>query len=233
MYAGFRHINVKKESPRKIINVWVKKEFANLCRIYRAGIPCPQPLMVRKHILLQSFIGSDGWPAPELHEVGRGKANDPGKISEKQWLKIYLQTIRIICALYHRCRLVHADLSERNLLWYDKTVWVIDVAQAVQREHPRADEFLMRDIENITNYFDRRTPINVVSAEKVFSFVKDASVSTDKAVLHRYTKLADRQLLLTKPFGEAGYRFGSKHDPVVKQFKGLMISSSDGIQDSE
>eukprot|EP01138_Halocafeteria_seosinensis_P000722 gb/GECG01000739.1/.p1 GENE.gb/GECG01000739.1/~~gb/GECG01000739.1/.p1 ORF type:complete len:743 (+),score=110.06 gb/GECG01000739.1/:1-2229(+) len=219
----FRHVNLKKESPRKIITIWAKKEFANLCRIYRAGIPCPEPLLARKHILLQSFIGVDGWPAPELHEVGRGKTNDPGKLSDKQWQKIYYQVARIICALYHRCRLVHADLSERNLLWYDKKVWVIDVAQAVQREHPRADEFLMRDIRNITNYFQRRTSIRVLPPERLYDFVKDPSVSTDKAVLHRYTKLADRQYLRQLPARSSHYALGSKEDPVVKQLKGMLL----------
>ncbi len=51
--------------------------------------------------------------------------------------------------LYRGAGLVHADLSEYNLLWWNDTVHFIDVAQAVDIMHPQASEFLLRDCSNI------------------------------------------------------------------------------------
>jgi hypothetical protein len=42
--------------------------FAN--RMRRCGLPCPQALALKKHVLVMSFIGGDdGRPAPQLKTV--------------------------------------------------------------------------------------------------------------------------------------------------------------------
>lgn len=45
--------------------------------------------------------------------------------------------------LYMKCNLVHADLSEYNLLWdkLDGKISIIDVSQSVESAHPFAHEF--------------------------------------------------------------------------------------------
>ena len=32
------------QNPRKVVKLWAEKEWANLTRMWRAGLPCPQPL---------------------------------------------------------------------------------------------------------------------------------------------------------------------------------------------
>jgi RIO kinase 3 len=52
--------------------------------------------------------------------------------------------------IHRECKLVHADLSEYNMLWFDNKVWIIDVSQAVEIAHPAALEFLFRDCSSVT-----------------------------------------------------------------------------------
>lgn len=60
--------------------------------------------------------------------------------------------------MYNDAKLVHADLSEYNILWHQDCCWFIDVAQSVEPGHPSALEFMMRDCNNIStvrrNFFN-------------------------------------------------------------------------------
>lgn len=64
-FYRFRH-GYCRHNPRKMVRLWAEKEMRNLARMYAAGLPVPQPILLRSHVLLMSFIGKDGWPAPKL-----------------------------------------------------------------------------------------------------------------------------------------------------------------------
>lgn len=53
--------------------------------------------------------------------------------------------------LYEEANLIHADLSEYNILWHDNQCYFIDVSQSVEPSHENAFHFLHRDCVNITN----------------------------------------------------------------------------------
>lgn len=108
----------------KLVSKWAEKEYRNLIRINRTGsILAPKPLRLKGVVLLMSFIGKDGIPAPKLKDLA----------SENEfvdWCSLYTQVVYDIRTLFHKCRLIHADLSEYNLLYLDGKVWIIDVSQA-------------------------------------------------------------------------------------------------------
>jgi RIO kinase 1 len=72
--------------------------------------------------------------------------------------------------MYHECNLVHGDLSEYNLLWHNGRAVIIDVSQSVEHSHPYANDFLRKDITNITDFFKKRG-VNTLSAYRLFQLI--------------------------------------------------------------
>lgn len=154
----FRH-RFNKQNPTKVIHMWAEKEIRNLRRMKEANICCPDAILLKKHVLIMSFIGKDMIPAPKVKDV---------ELPFEDMTIMYEQTVEIIRALYTKCKLVHADLSEYNLLWYDDKTWVIDVSQAVEITHPHAFDFLLRDCTNISSFFQKKGVLNVPNGQDLF-----------------------------------------------------------------
>ncbi|CAN0116546.1 unnamed protein product, partial [Ectocarpus sp. 13 AM-2016] len=153
-----------KQSREKMFAIWAKKEHRNLLRLHRAGIPCPEPIKQREHTLVLSFIGKDHWPAPQLREIDLSKANwrrlvekNPTKNTRRNgWSRCYAQVLELARLMFLKCHLVHADLSEYNVLYHEKVCHVIDVGQAVDTGHPKARELLRRDMSVVDSFFRRK-----------------------------------------------------------------------------
>ena len=141
--AGDRRFASVRGSRKGIVFAWTKKEYSNLARAHDAGIPVPEPLAFDRNILLMEFLGRGEVPYPQLRNA---EVADYGVV--------YRQILGYIERLYQDARLVHADLSEYNILYHEKP-YLIDMGQAVTLDHPRAGAFLIRDIRNINRYFSR------------------------------------------------------------------------------
>ena len=61
-----------KSNPRKMVRMWAEKEMRNYRRLALAGVPCPEPIQLKDHVLLMRFIGDDGWAAPRLKDGAAG-----------------------------------------------------------------------------------------------------------------------------------------------------------------
>jgi RIO kinase 1 len=144
-----RFKNIKRDH-RNIIYTWAKKEFRNLQRMVDAGSIVPKPIKYRKNILVMEYIGEGDQPAPELRLVRITRPANKFKIIIEQMKTIYSEA-----------GLVHGDISEYNILMRDDEPVIIDVGQAVMHNHPRANELLVHDINNITNYFKRTYSIKI------------------------------------------------------------------------
>lgn len=161
-----------KSSNRAMVKVWAEKEFRNLRRLYAAGIPCPEPVYLKAHVLVMSFLGnSKGYPAPRLRDVELEMTDDE---AAAKWKSIYIELLTYMRKMYQVCRLVHADLSEYNLLFFKDRLYVIDVSQSVEHDHPRSLEFLRMDIKNVSDFFKRKG-VDTISERSVFGFVTASS----------------------------------------------------------
>lgn len=141
-----RFLRIKK-SRHNLVYLWCRKEFKNLSRASILGISVPKPYAVRKNVIVMEFIGEHGNPAPLLKDVN---VKNPQK-----WYDSLMNSIKKM----YEGRLVHADLSEFNVLVFKKRPVIIDMAQSVLIEHPNAINFLKKDVNNINNFFKRKCKI--------------------------------------------------------------------------
>ncbi|CAO3653406.1 unnamed protein product [Mucor hiemalis] len=169
----FRH-GYSKSNPRKMVKVWAEKEMRNLRRIQQAGIPSPDALVLRMHVLVMEFLGDkNGWAYPRLKDA---------QIETSRYPSLYYQLVKNVRTMYQVCKLVHADLSEYNILYHSRKLYIIDVSQSVEHDHPHASEFLRKDLSNVTDYFAKKG-VRVMSIMELFKFVTDVTFSNDEAVV--------------------------------------------------
>ncbi|KAK7530423.1 extragenic suppressor of the bimD6 mutation [Phyllosticta citricarpa] len=182
-----------KSNNRAMVKVWAEKEMRNLKRLHAAGIPCPEPIYLRLHVLVMGFLGDrKGWPAPRLRDVPSSLNLDDSDAIEARWKELYVQLLGYMRTMYQVCRLVHADLSEYNLLYHEHKIYMIDVSQSVEHDHPRALEFLRMDIRNVGDFF-RSRGVDVLPDRIVFAFVTDAAAPTDVPGMERTLEEAWRR----------------------------------------
>jgi RIO kinase 1 len=151
---------------KAVISAWAKKEFRNLKRAEEADVRVPHPLAVRENILVMELVGEMPTPALPLNEV---------KLDPEEARRVYDRISDYISHLYHRADLVHADLSEFNILYYHGPV-LIDMGQSVTLDHPMAKKFLERDITNLARYFKKAYGFG--SEEKIWERLRKLEVGS-------------------------------------------------------
>lgn len=162
----FRH-GYCRSNPRKMVRTWAEKEMRNLVRMHTANLTVPEPILLRGHVLVMDFIGHEGWAAPKLKDA---------ELSNSRACKLYRDCVVMMWAMFNKCHLVHADLSEFNLLYHEGMVYVIDVSQSVEHDHPRALDFLRKDCTNITEFF-KKQGVATMLVKELFDFITDPTVT--------------------------------------------------------
>ncbi|KAK9414085.1 putative Serine/threonine-protein kinase RIO1 [Seiridium unicorne] len=164
-----------KGNNRKMVQLWAEKEFRNLRRIHASGISCPEPIHLKLHVLVMGFLGDRrGYAYPRLHDT-----RIDGDDAEQVWRSLYLQLMGVMRRMYQVCKLVHADLSEYNILYHDQKLYIIDVSQSVEHDHPRSLEFLRMDIKNTGDFF-RKQGVDTLSDRTIFDFVTASEGTVDE-----------------------------------------------------
>jgi len=137
-----RYDNLKNKK-RKVIFAWVQREFRNLMNAREAQVSVPTPITFSNNVLVIESIGKNGLIAPMLKDsIPKNKKLFFDKIVDNI-KKLYL------------AKLVHADLSAFNILNFNEVPVFIDMSQATLMRHPRAEEYLERDVKNICSFFNK------------------------------------------------------------------------------
>jgi RIO kinase 1 len=61
--------------------------------------------------------------------------------------------------------------------YHEGQLYIIDVSQSVENDHPLAMEFLRKDCTNITSFFGRRHNVCTMTVKELFDFITDVSIS--------------------------------------------------------
>lgn len=131
---------------------WIKREYYMLQKLSSLGCLIPKVYATRKDTILMDYIGSENLPAPRLSDVILS-TNQAQKAFE-----LILENIR----LFFRGGIVHGDLSEYNILYWNEQPYIIDFPQSIDvRTHPQVRELLERDVRNVCKYFEKYFPVDI------------------------------------------------------------------------
>lgn len=152
--AGDPRFAKVKKNRRSVVFNWCRREFKNLKTAFEAGVSCPEPITFNENILVISFIGENGELSPRLIDVNLENPQDAYDFILEDYEKLI------------KAGLVHTDLSPYNILLWDKP-YLIDFSQAVPLKHQMAKEFLIRDLKNLNNHFNK-LGVKIINTEQLF-----------------------------------------------------------------
>lgn len=141
---------------REIVFAWVLREYRNLLVARQAGVRVPTPIIQKNHVLLEEYIG-DEEPAPQLKDA---------HLTKDEFEACYEELVFQIKKLYSDAKIVHADLSEFNILYFNKKPVLIDFSQATSVKDQRAKEYLERDCRNVDSFFGKEKTFNQILSKK-------------------------------------------------------------------
>lgn len=134
-----------------------EKEYRALKLAFPHEVAVPKPISWNRHIVAMGMI-----EGTELAE--HGKIQEPKKVLQEILLNLQ--------KAYLRANIIHADLSEYNIILNSDThILIIDWPQYVSGDHPNAEELLTRDITNILQFFKRKHLLKL-GLDGVKAFVK-------------------------------------------------------------
>ncbi|KAH9815769.1 RIO1 family-domain-containing protein [Melampsora americana] len=185
-----------KKNPRKMVRLWAEKELRNLKRLAEKKIRCPRVLEVRSNVLVMEFLALENqdededegtWkPSPRLKDallpnLGHGLE------------ELYWELMAMVRIMYQQCKLVHADLSEYNILYHRGHLYIIDVSQSVEHDHPSSFDFLRSDLTNVDQFFCK-LGVKTLGLKKSFEFItekKSTSIETEEELIKLVQELID------------------------------------------
>jgi RIO kinase 2 len=158
--TSFKHVRRARDHLKDLPKVpWLhaaslaaRHEFRVMQRLY-PHVSIPRPVALSRHAIAMEHIFGD-----QLSRVVLSNPQDCLEIILDEVAKAYCLGI------------VHADLSEFNIMVSKDEIKIIDWPQAVDLKHPGSQELLHRDLANILRFFARRYKIDL-SLEEALSKV--------------------------------------------------------------
>jgi RIO kinase 2 len=124
-----------------------EREFQALQLVYNAGVSVPEPISHNRHVIAMGII--EGGELSKWRKITNAK-------------RVLKEILRNVRKAYLKAHVIHGDLSDYNIILKpDMHILIIDWPQYVMSDHPNADEILLRDIQNVLTFFNRRFDVKV------------------------------------------------------------------------
>ncbi len=136
-YAGERrHLSDLYEA-----RLAAEREYEAIKVLYNEKIRVPEPIGYNRHVICMEFL--DGDLLQRIKELPA-----PAEIFEEV-MEDYMRSVV-------DCGIIHGDFSEYNIMiGEDFTPYIIDWPQNVHSSHPNAKMLILRDIEQIREFFSK------------------------------------------------------------------------------
>lgn len=159
---------------------WLNAEVDALRRLAAAGVRVPATYGFVDGVLLMDMISdADGYPAPRLNDVTMSAEQ-----ARDFHGRLIMDVVKMLCA-----GLIHGDLSEFNVLVSSNGPVIIDLPQAVNASgNNSAAAMLLRDVENMANYFGRFAPElrRTEYGKEIWSLYEKGQLRPDSSLTGRF-----------------------------------------------
>ena len=161
---------------------WQNAEVDALYRLAAAGVRVPKPYNFYEGVLLMELVtDADGNAAPRLNDV-----EFTPEIAVKCHHALIREVLRMLSA-----GIIHGDLSEFNILVGADGPVIIDLPQAVDAAgNNHAAAMLLRDVENLRNYFGRFAPelLKTDYGREIWALYEAGALTPDSVLTGRFER---------------------------------------------
>ncbi|MGQ9780787.1 MAG: RIO1 family regulatory kinase/ATPase domain-containing protein [Nitrososphaeria archaeon] len=157
-----RQILSEEESPtwlKACVNAAARESWA-LRKVLLAGGKVPETIARERHAILMQKI--DGVLLSKMSTLDR----------PMEALRDILNTIKIA---YIKAGIVNGDLSQYNILYDGRDMYIIDWPQAREVSKPESQQLLLRDLRNVITFFKRKHGIQY-AFDKAYAYVTEPDV---------------------------------------------------------
>jgi RIO kinase 2 len=138
-----------------------EREFQAMKLVYQNGVSVPEPISQNRHVIAMGMI--EGGELSKYKDIGEAQ-------------KVLREILRNVKKAYTKAHLIHADLSEYNIILQpDGHLLIIDWPQAVKTDHANAADLLERDLKNVLAFFSRKFSVDLAVEEACKYVVGEAS----------------------------------------------------------
>jgi RIO kinase 2 len=128
-----------------------EKEYRDLSLLYPCKVSVPKPISQNRHVVAMGMI--EGAELANWRRIPKP-------------CTILMKILRNVRKAYLKAGVVHADLSEYNIMLKPNMgILIIDWPQYVTKDHPNAQQLLARDVQNVLEYFRRKHKLAAKLAE--------------------------------------------------------------------